>query len=424
MSRAHLDTKGAAEAECDVAVVGAGPAGSAAAIALARSGRRVILIDKALFPRDKCCGDGLTIGALRHLSALGLQPEVVNSWCPVRTCWVRSPSGRTVELPLPEEGTYVAVAKRLELDHALVRLAEASGAEVRLGDAVVGAGADGSGRWVRLETASGEVVRARFVLGADGAWSPLRKVLLGRSQESYLGDWHAFRRYFEVSGPLARDLWVWFEPELLPGYAWSFPVGENLANVGFGMLRRPGLKAADMARAWQWLTERPHVARVLGEASRPVSPQRAWPIPARLSGRPLSALGGRALFIGDAASDADPMTGEGIGQALETAAEAATAIMAAGPEEPDRAAEIYRRSVRDGLGLDNWLSKVMRAPLVHPLGARGAVLVAGGGARRRQRFVRWMFEDYPRAIVLTPWRWRRGTMTSPPPFGSELPSRG
>ncbi|HEV8116663.1 MAG TPA: FAD-dependent oxidoreductase, partial [Acidimicrobiales bacterium] len=82
--------------DCDVAVVGGGPAGSAAAITLARAGRDVVLVDKATFPRDKCCGDGLTTGALRHLEALGLRPDAVASWQPVTRTIIRSPSGRTV----------------------------------------------------------------------------------------------------------------------------------------------------------------------------------------------------------------------------------------------------------------------------------------------------------------------------------------
>src|SRR5947207_3885318 len=81
--------------EADVVVVGGGPAGAAAAITLARAGREVVVVDRARFPRDKCCGDGLTAGALRHYEALGLRPDSVASWQQVDDVWVRSPSGRT-----------------------------------------------------------------------------------------------------------------------------------------------------------------------------------------------------------------------------------------------------------------------------------------------------------------------------------------
>src|SRR5437879_12523126 len=97
----------------DVAVVGGGPAGAAAAITLANAGRDVVVVDRARFPRDKCCGDGLTAGALRHLEALGLRPETVASWQTVDDVWVRSPSGRTVCFPMPRgPGAFAAVAER------------------------------------------------------------------------------------------------------------------------------------------------------------------------------------------------------------------------------------------------------------------------------------------------------------------------
>src|SRR3954464_10445681 len=100
---------------CDVSVVGGGPAGVAAAVTLARAGREVVLVDKARFPRDKCCGDGLTTGALRRLERLGLRPESVPSGQVVEDVEIRSPSGRTVAFGLPRgagagAGVYAAVA--------------------------------------------------------------------------------------------------------------------------------------------------------------------------------------------------------------------------------------------------------------------------------------------------------------------------
>ena len=80
-------------------------------------------------------------------------------------------------------------------------------------------------------------------------WSPLRK-LLGLATPGYLGEWHAFRQYFhQTTGPASRRLWVWFEPDLLPGYAWSFPLPDGRANVGFGVLRGRGRRTQDMKAA-------------------------------------------------------------------------------------------------------------------------------------------------------------------------------
>src|SRR6202034_2262296 len=117
--------------DTDVAVVGAGPAGAAAAIILARANRRVVLIDKARFPRDKCCGDGLTTGALRRLDALGLDPARVASWQAIDGAAVRVPNGRVLDLALPPTpGIYAAAAKRIDLDAALVDLARDHGVTV------------------------------------------------------------------------------------------------------------------------------------------------------------------------------------------------------------------------------------------------------------------------------------------------------
>src|ERR1700727_3681678 len=108
----------------DLVVVGCGPAGAAAAISAARAGLKVIVVDRATFPRDKCCGDGLTTGALRRLEHLGLDPSTLRSWQPVRQARVRASSGREATFALPSDGTtWAATAKRLELDAALVELA-------------------------------------------------------------------------------------------------------------------------------------------------------------------------------------------------------------------------------------------------------------------------------------------------------------
>src|SRR2546429_207498 len=180
----------------DVAVVGGGPAGAAAAITLARAGHDVVLVDRARFPRDKCCGDGLTAGALR----------------------------------------------------------------------VAGVGA----------------VRCRYAMGAGGMWSPRRRAL-GGSTRGCVGGWHAFGQYFRgVSGAAAHELFVWFEADLLPGYAWSFPLPDGRANVGFVIQRSAGIPVRAMKDLWSDLLARPHVRDALGPDAEAEAPHRAWPNPARV----------------------------------------------------------------------------------------------------------------------------------------------
>jgi menaquinone-9 beta-reductase len=404
------DATDADAVDADVAVVGGGPAGAAAAITLARAGRRVTLVDKAGFPRDKICGDGLTTGALRLLEDLGLDPGEVASWTRVDDVVIRSPSAREVTLPLPRDrGTYAAVARRVDLDAALVDLARASGVEVLEGHACTGASERQDG--VDLEVEGLGTLTSRWVVAADGMWSPVRKHL-GLATPGYRGEFHAFRQYFTGVGPrAARDLFVWFEPDLLPGYVWSFPLPDDQANVGFGIVRGGKVqRVQEMAGIWRELLDRPHIREVLGPDARAESPHRAWPIPARIDQAVLT--GRRTLFAGDAAAATDCLTGEGIAQALLTGTLAGEAI-GARDRAPSDVTAAYRRAVRRALLADHRLSALLVRVMHHRKGVRGAVRVAGATGWTRRNFARWMFEDYPRAVLATPRRWHRGMLTGP-----------
>ncbi len=394
----------------DVLVIGAGPGGTAAAIEAVRRGLDVLVVDKATFPRDKCCGDGLTTGALRRLEALGLDPGAVASWQPVGDVHIRPPSGRERRFPLPDRGLFAAVARRTDLDAALVDRARTVGAVVAEGHALAELRTDGGGdRPIEAVVDHDDgraTIRARYLIGADGMWSPTRK-LLGLDPGDYRGEWHAFRQYFtNVSGRAATDLLVWFEPDLLPGYAWSFPLAGDVANVGFGILRQPGRSVQPMKQLWPDLLARPHVVEALG----PETTHRAWPIPARLGGLPVAWQ--RIFFVGDALAAADPMTGEGIGQALETG-QAALAAIADHLDDPAKAADHYRAELDRGMGRDHGLARGLGRVLASRRGAEGAVRIAGATDWTRRNFARWLFEDYPRAVVATPRRWHRRVFTSP-----------
>lgn len=397
----------------DVAVVGAGPAGAATAIICARAGLDVLVVDKAAFPRDKICGDGLTTGALRHLEELGLDPGDVESWMTTQDCWIRSPSGRTTKFSLPAgSGEYVAIATRRDLDAAVLDLARKAGADVLDGHAMLAArelpGA------VELDIAGAGTVRARWAVGADGMWSPLRKQL-GVAVQGYRGEWHAFRQYVSNVGPLARrDLYVSFDADLLPGYFWSFPLPDGRANIGFGIQRGGSYSVQDMKQLWPALLERPHIRAVLGPDVQADEPHRAWPIPARVDAVP--ATTDRTLFVGDAVAACDVMSGEGIGQALVSGRRAAESIIAAG-SDGDAAAE-YVTALRRELVADHRMSQVLMRGLSTPRGASAAVAIAATSDWTRRNFTRWLFEDYPRALIATPRRWHRGAVTRPGAFRS------
>jgi menaquinone-9 beta-reductase len=386
---------------CDVVVVGAGPAGAAAAITLAHAGRDVVVVDRATFPRDKCCGDGLTTGALRELEDLGVDPRALPSFRQSDAAWVRSPSGRSVRFPMPSRGMYAAVAPRAELDALLREHAAKAGADVRDGWAVDDVAA--STESVRVRSSDGAQIVSRYVVAADGMWSPVRKSL-GLHDPGYLGEWHAFRQYAGgVTGRARDELWVLFEEDLLPGYAWSFPLVDGRVNVGFGIQRNGRHAVRDMKRLWPDLLARPHVRELLGPDVELEGTHKAWPIPARVDRAVLADR--RTLFVGDAACATDPMTGEGIGQALLTGRLAGEAIVDAGAAHGEIACARYAAVARDALVADHRMSVALSRLLQSPVVTRGAIRVAGATDWTRRNFARWLFEDEPRAVALTPRRW-------------------
>lgn len=385
----------------DVLIVGAGPAGIAAALTAQQRGLSVCVIDKATFPRDKCCGDGLTTGALRLLQQLGLQPSTVASWKVCRDVVLRSPSGRTVELQLPDDGQFAAIASRMDLDAALVDHARQRGVLVREGVGFVDITRDGD---YHVTTSDG-VFTARVVIAADGMWSPVRKALQP-DRSPYLGEWHALRQYaHNVTGPASDRLYVWFEPDLLPGYAWSFPLADGRVNLGFGILRGATQKVGDMKSLWASVLSRPHIREALGDAAVIDDKVSAWPIPARVTSATLSV--DNVLFVGDAASATDVLTGEGIGQALLSGMLAGAAAASSAPSRT------YEREMRKHFFADHRMSEILGRILSNERLARGALRIIDGGSWRKQKFVRWMFEDEPRASALTPRRWHRGYLSSP-----------
>ena len=162
------------------------------------------------------------------------------SWQPVDDVVVRSPSGRVSTFPLPRgQGLFAAVARRADLDAALLDVARARWREgARRSRAAPTCAArttiGSSSTWTGSARCTRTTPSARTACGR-----PLRKAV-GATTPGYLGEWHAFRQYFTDVAPEARQLWVWFEPDLLPGYAWSFPLA---GRAGERRLRHPANRA-------------------------------------------------------------------------------------------------------------------------------------------------------------------------------------
>lgn len=392
-----------------VLIIGAGPSGTACALTLHRLGHNVTVVDKATFPRDKCCGDGLTTNALRILEDLDFSPNTVPDWKQTHKVIVQSPDGRTLDMDLPQgQGMFAAVAPRRQLDHALVNQCIQQGIAVHQGHSfrsVVGNDANA----ISIDIEGLGIVEADYVIAADGMWSPVRKSL-NLSTPGYLGEWHAFRQYLsDVEGPAAENLYVWFDDDVLPGYIWSFPLPNNRVNFGFCMLRNEATTMQFMKKTWADLFERPHVRAALGNNFSPEDRHSAWPIPARIDNALRST--GRILFVGDAVCATDIMTGEGIAQALETGIAAANAIAYA--HTPSEVRHHYSQALDTTLLADHRMSKFLGTLLSSPRTTRRVLALVNSTAWTKRYFVRWMFEDEPRAALFTPRRWHRRFLRRP-----------
>ncbi len=416
---ADTDTVVAVQRALDLVVIGGGPAGAAAAITAARHGLDVAVVDKASFPRDKTCGDGLTALALRLLEALGLDVPALGGWQPVTETVIVTPAGRRIALPHPVDGLHAGVVRRTDLDDALLEECRRAGAEVRVEAEVAGIEVDdtdvrgGVRGEVRVALKGAGHLRSRFAIAADGHWSTTRRALTGERAPAR-GEWHAARQYF--SGVSERRLVAVFDRELLPGYAWVFPLPDGGANVGFGVLRA-GRHGRDLASLWPRVVASPAIAAALGPDAVMTGPVRAWPIPTHYEPDRLSHRSGRVLYAGDAAGVVDPMTGEGIGQALETGMLAAASVATSRPTAtPTHIAAHYRRSVRAALGADLAVARTLQRLLAHGPTTRAALGLVGLSDWTRRNFARWMWEDYPRGLLLTPRRWERGMLTPPGAF--------
>ncbi len=408
--------------EADVVVVGAGPAGSAAAAVLARGGLDVVLVDRSHFPRDKCCGDGLTGRALRRLEQLGLDPGALASFREVSRMRVRSPAGRIVDLPTstspdlsPARGrrSFAGVARRLHLDAALAALATEAGARMCEGSALEGVevrpsrhAAPATGP-VTCTLGDGTVLGSRFLVAADGAFSKVRALATEGARISERGapraerarrrPWpaplHAFRTYVTGIGPVAAEgMWVWFEPGLLPGYAWCFPLAGSRANVGICLPRPPGSPGGRLAEAWRDALSATFLDSLVGPGAQLEGPVRSWPIPTGATTAGLVGPAGRVLYAGDAARVADPLSGEGVGQALETGIAAAEAILRHGAAGPEAAASGYVSAVRRKILREQRISAVIATAMSSPPGASAVVAATGTGRLTRLGAARLLFE--------------------------------
>ena len=312
--------------ECfDIAVVGAGPAGSVTAYAAAKRGFRVALIDRSSFPRDKTCGDGVGPAAVEVMRRLGLG-EIFADDLPVENVTIFGPHEEPLRSAISRSGgraAYGHVIPRLDLDNRLVREALRAGAADFTGKRYRSTNVGAHSREVRLSGPGGcdQTINARLVVGADGAHSQVRRDLPGtQAHQSEKHGFLAIRAYadsedFRQGGEIGPRLLFKFDRNLLPNYAWVFPLENGKVNLGVGgplaTMRNRGddLKALMM----KFIDE----MRARGVDLGDIREQRAHHIP-HVGGLPKLAHP-RAVLLGDAASMSNPVSGEGIAYAVSAA---------------------------------------------------------------------------------------------------------
>jgi geranylgeranyl reductase family protein len=314
--------------EADIVVVGAGPSGSVAATLCARTGARVMLLDRAHFPRPKACAEYMSPGVRHVLRRVGLWPAVhATGPLDVPGMEIVGPSGVRFRLRYRQNGTtYQALTlPRLQLDHSLVQCAVRAGAQLEEGvivrepieenGVVRGVTASRAGRRLR--------VAAPMVIIADGAHSTLRSAL-GLTGTVRWPDRMGLVAHFE--GPARLD-GGFGQMHVAPGgYCGVAPLPDGGINVGLVIHRPPrrsGWNAAQILDSW--IARHPSLAALLGESRRVSSVRGMVPTGARSR----ASAGRGFLLAGDAAGFFDPFTGEGIYRALVGAEIAAAAALSA-----------------------------------------------------------------------------------------------
>lgn len=319
----------------DVIIVGAGPAGAAAAYFLAQAGLQVALLDKADFPRDKTCGDGLTPRALMLLQEMGVLAPIEAAAYRCNTITLRY--SETGSYPLSLAGLnglpdHILIMPRLQLDDRLRQHALSAGAAFFPQAKVVGL-SHTPAAGVTVTSEAGEVWQGRLVILATGANTTLLPTL-GIQARPHAN--LAARGYFENVEGLTDSVMLFFDGVQLPGYGWVFPVSATTANVGCGIFFES--ENSQVRELQRLVREHPYLRRILRNA-RQVGPLKGYPI--RTDFSPAHSGNDWALVVGEALGLVNPITGEGIDYALESGQMAAKAILQGWAGQP--AAGLARR---------------------------------------------------------------------------------
>lgn len=322
-------------------IIGAGPAGCATSLFLAKNGIHHTIIDKAVFPRDKVCGDALSGKTVYVLNQL--DPTIIPAMDAQKNEFMESwgvkfvaPNGKAIDIPFKQDMSKEPhppgfISKRVDFDFEMFKRLDRNFAHVIEGAEVTEIVTNqGNHTLTYIQNQQTLTITGiKLLVGAEGDRSIVAKKLAGiqKENEHYCAGIRAYYKGVEGMHP-QNFIELHFLPEMLPGYFWIFPLPNGMANVGAGMLssevskRKVNLKA-DMVKA---IANNPAIKERFKNAELQGKIQ-GWGLPLGSKKRPLSGNG--FLLVGDAGSLIDPFTGEGIGNALYSGMMAADVIDAA-----------------------------------------------------------------------------------------------
>ena len=344
--------------ETDVLVVGGGPGGAAAAYYLARHGIDVTVVERAAFPREKVCGDGMTPRGVAAMLKMGVDPDEPG-FERVKGLRVHSRSA-TIDIPWPELSSlpnYGLVRTREDFDAILIERAQKAGARLmertEATEPLIERGwvRGGSIRPAEDRRAEPTEVRARFVIAADGAASRFAAPAgVKRDDGRPLGI--AARRYYRTSyhpGPwLESWLDLWEGDLLLPGYGWLFPVAGGRVNLGAGLLNTfKNFKDVSAQRLFDAFASMLPADWGIGEETAE-GRVLSGPLPMGLNRSPQAVPG--LLLVGDAVGIVNPFNGEGIAYAMESGEIAAELVTEALVKDRPGVALMYPKVLDERYG--------------------------------------------------------------------------
>lgn len=310
--------------DVEVLIIGAGPAGSAAALLLARSGIDVLIADRHQFPRTKVCGDLLIPDTIDMLKKIGLYSKVYREGCSLSDLRFFAPNDNSVLL----KGEFITI-RRIVFDNILCTAAIDAGARHVWNFSFDNCIPNNAHYKVQFRDGLNEKhdITARYLILATGANPlPLKNIgLLQRSKPSGIG----IRRYVTVSERPEKELIISYEKFLLPGYAWIFPLGEGMYNVGCGLSLEGShqkTKSRNLSHLFhRFVTESP-IARELLSNPKEQSPLEGAQLRTGFIG---SLPGdGSILVVGEALGLTYPLSGAGIGKSMQSGELAAKVILA------------------------------------------------------------------------------------------------